>query len=86
MFSRRGDSVKKMRGFARVQVLLEIETTGGSWGHDCSLDQLYRQARENVLGQLNCVPVAEGARQKVMPLNWRVIDVPKIAAILVEES
>ncbi|MBC3411326.1 hypothetical protein HU720_08415 [Pseudomonas sp. SWRI51] len=39
-----------------AKVTLTIELTSlGSWGPDCTLDQVYRQAREAAIGRLNKV-------------------------------
>ncbi|VVN80648.1 hypothetical protein PS720_01071 [Pseudomonas fluorescens] len=35
-------------------VTLTIELSGlGSWGPDCKIDQVYRQAREEAVGRIN---------------------------------
>lgn len=36
---------------ATVQVTVEIEASG-SWGSDCSMDQIIRQASESAVGQI----------------------------------
>ncbi|QPN47330.1 hypothetical protein I5S86_10750 [Priestia aryabhattai] len=39
-----------------AKVTLTVELTNlGSWGPDCTLDQVYRQAREAAVGRLNKV-------------------------------
>lgn len=39
-----------------AKVTLTIELTNlGSWGPDCTIDQVYRQAREAAIGRLNKV-------------------------------
>ncbi|NSX21871.1 hypothetical protein HTV13_18850 [Pseudomonas putida] len=39
---------------AKVTITIEM-TNLGSWGPDCTLDQVYRQAREAAIGRLNNV-------------------------------
>ncbi|MBV4530957.1 hypothetical protein HU719_006000 [Pseudomonas sp. SWRI107] len=39
---------------AKVTITVEL-TNLGSWGPDCTLDQVYRQAREAAIGRLNRV-------------------------------
>jgi hypothetical protein len=37
---------------AKVTLTLELENLG-SWGPECQLDQVYRQAREAAVGRIN---------------------------------
>ncbi len=39
---------------AKVTITIEMMNLG-SWGPDCTLDQVYRQAREAAIGRLNKV-------------------------------
>ncbi|MFK0088726.1 hypothetical protein ACIQUS_15690 [Pseudomonas sp. NPDC090755] len=39
---------------AKVTITLELSSLG-SWGPDCTIDQVYRQAREAAIGRLNKV-------------------------------
>lgn len=39
---------------AKVTITVELSSLG-SWGPDCTIDQVYRQAREAAIGRLNKV-------------------------------
>ncbi|WP_110970821.1 hypothetical protein [Pseudomonas huaxiensis] len=39
---------------AKVTITIELSNLG-SWGPDCTIDQVYRQAREAAIGRLNKV-------------------------------
>lgn len=61
---------------ARATLTVEIYALG-SWGKDCQLDQVYKQAAEAAIGRLeNCKDLR----------NIRIIGKPIITAVLVEED
>lgn len=39
---------------AKVTITIELSSLG-NWGPDCTIDQVYRQAREAAIGRLNTV-------------------------------
>lgn len=46
---------KEISATAKVIITVEIDNTGGSWGKDCTVEQIHKQARQgamNRLGQL----------------------------------
>ena len=43
-------TTNKVKGSARVQVTVEV--TAGTWGDDCSIGQLYRQAEKDARDQI----------------------------------
>ncbi|WEK32914.1 MAG: hypothetical protein P0Y58_12210 [Candidatus Pseudomonas phytovorans] len=50
---------------AKVTITIEM-TNLGSWGPDCTLDQVYRQAREAAVGRLNKVLKDHVATTRIM--------------------
>jgi hypothetical protein len=71
---------------ARIQVTVEF-MVGDSWGGDCDLDQVYKQAREAAIHALQRGRIINGmttASAKPDTLATIVAD-PKITAILVEK-
>ncbi|WP_070096470.1 hypothetical protein [Pseudomonas sp. NBRC 111139] len=50
---------------AKVTITIEM-TNLGSWGPDCTLDQVYRQAREAAIGRLNNVFKAHVATTRIL--------------------
>jgi hypothetical protein len=60
------------KAIARIQVTVEV--TAGTWGGDCGIDQLYRQAASDALAKVSRLIGHEG----------RVYD-PKVIGILTEE-
>lgn len=43
---------QKARAVARVTVTLELKV-GGTWGSDCKIDQVYKQAKDSAMLLLN---------------------------------
>ncbi|WP_155634460.1 hypothetical protein [Burkholderia stagnalis] len=52
---------------ARVTVQLEVET--GSWGPECGLDQVYRQAAQSAEGKVRAAFGAEASRMEVRAVS-----------------
>lgn len=72
----RGGEVKpriRTTTFAKVQVTLEVPV--GSWGPECGLDQVYRQASEEALGKLRRITQLD---------RIRIVGVTKITAVSTE--
>ena len=65
---------KKLVATARVRVVLELQV--GSWGDDCPMAQVYRQAADSALEQ-----VRAGRLQAA-----RVLGEPEVVAILAEHE
>jgi hypothetical protein len=64
----------KTTTYARVQVTVEI-TAGGTWGQDCTLDQVFRQATEEAIGKI---------RRELERVD--IIGEPKVLAITTERT
>lgn len=63
---------KTVRAFAQVEVTLLI-ATGSTWGGDCSVDQVHRQAVEDALSKLS--RATNGTR------DFQVIGKPKVVRV-----
>lgn len=78
---------------ARVQVTLEITPSGGGWGKDCQLDQVYKQAREEAMRELSFLLqagkhgfVVKGSGCSITRhCNASVVGKPRVLAVVVEE-
>lgn len=66
----------KVRAIARVAVTVELVGAGGTWGGDCPLEQVHRQAAQDALLTLSSLIQKHG---------WHVVGEPKVVAILTEE-
>jgi predicted Zn-dependent protease len=62
---------------ATARVRLEIEYVAGSWGADCPLEQVYRQAARDAVEKLEAMAGKAG---------FRVVGTPRVTAILVEKE
>ena len=62
---------------ARVQVTVEI--VAGTWGNDCSLEQVYKQAGEDA-----CNKLTRALNPKDSAPIGRIVGTPKVLAVLVE--
>uniref|UniRef100_A0A6H1ZY58 Uncharacterized protein n=1 Tax=viral metagenome TaxID=1070528 RepID=A0A6H1ZY58_9ZZZZ len=62
---------------ARVEMTIEFELNGGSWGSDCKIDQVFNQATSDALHTI---------RKKMEGISIRIIGEPKITAIMVENK
>jgi hypothetical protein len=65
----------KISAYAKVTVTLEI-SAGSSWGLECKMDQIHKQAGEDVIGQLNRL-MGEGHLR-----GAKIIGIPKVLAIM----
>lgn len=70
--------MSKPRITAYARATLTVEVTGlGSWGPECSVDQIFRQASESAIGRIvNCRELR----------NVRIIGRPKITSVHTEET
>lgn len=67
---------------ARIQVTVELDIGGGGWSGNCPINQLYSQARRQALEDLERLTgLARSAG-----VGLRVINEPKVTAILVEDK
>jgi hypothetical protein len=67
---------KRTTASARVEVVIELPASG-SWGTDCSIDQIYRQAGSETLNKLRQVIRAEFGP------TAKVLGDPKVQAVVV---
>lgn len=65
-----------MGTYAKVTVTLEIPATS-NWGNNCQLDQVFKQAKDDVLGRL---------RHDLGQRGYTIIGEPKVAAVIAEEK
>ena len=68
---------KPVTASARVQVTVEVEAS--SWGGDCSIDQLYRQAGED--GKNRVIKALS-----VGNCQCKIIGEPKVIGVLTERQ
>lgn len=73
---------KKVGATARATVTVEIYGLG-SWGAECSLDQVHRQAAESAIGRLQ--QILDGARNGD-GRSIRIVGEPNVTAVLVEQE
>ena len=69
---------KKITAKARVQVTLDIECMGGTWGEECSIGQLQKQAAEDALNQLKSIFTKENVR------NISILGEPKVMGVITQ--
>lgn len=67
---------------ATVQLTLEINV-GDSWGGDCAMDQVYKQARDSAVGMIN---EALGASKERLQNRIKIVGTPSISAVVVERK
>ena len=67
---------KQINAKARVQITVEVEAS--SWGEDCSIGQLYKQAAESARGTL-IAALKPGEHGRVT-----IIGEPKVIGIITE--
>ncbi len=76
---------KKVKATSRVQVTVEIDT-GGSWGAECTVEQIQKQATDAARSALMKGLVLDlqkmGSDTKT---TARIMSEPKVIAVLVEE-
>lgn len=77
----------KVKTHARVTVTIEIPSTQ-VWNSNCDVEQIYKQAREEIIGVLRGAVVIDGLRGVPTPatISARIIGEPKVTAILVEDA
>lgn len=68
--------MSKLTSRARVQVTIDV-VVPDTWGADCPMDQIWKQARESALGVLE-----RGMPRALM----QIVGTPKVTAVLVEEE
>jgi len=77
---------KKIKATSRVTVTVEIDT-GGSWGADCTVEQVQKQAADSARAALMKGLVLDlNSMGKDTKTTARIVGEPKILAILVEEA
>jgi hypothetical protein len=69
----------KTMGRARVSVTIEVDL-GDAWGPDCSVEQIFKQAKESARNQID-----RATRNGGLP-GWRIVGEPKVTAILFEKE
>jgi hypothetical protein len=67
---------------ATVQLTLEIKV-GDSWGGDCAMDQVYKQARDSAVGMIN---EALRAGKPALQTRIKIVGTPSISAVVVERK
>ena len=68
---------KQINAKARVQITVEVEAS--SWGEDCSIGQLYKQAAETAIGI-----VRSGMLKQ--PTLWKLVGEPKVIGVITEAA
>lgn len=68
---------RKVKAKARVSVLLEVSLSD-TWGSDCQLDQVYKQAKDSAMNMIHRKMTGGGQR------DIRIIGDPKVTAILTQ--
>jgi len=76
-----------VRGTAVVTLTVEIDV-GSTWGSDCSLEQLMRQARVEAAEALRGGLVINDltASSATRPRHARIVGEPRVKAVIVEED
>lgn len=67
---------------ATVQLTLEIKV-GSGWGGDCSMDQVFKQARDEAVGAINN---ALSQARADLQNRIKIVDTPKIVAVAAERK
>jgi hypothetical protein len=67
----------KQTAKAKVQITLEVET--GTWGDDCSIGQLYKQAANDGLNAVRKLVSPDGNK-------FTIIGEPKVIGIITEKD
>lgn len=79
--------MNKIEARARVRVTVEIEIPGGAWGSDCTIDQVYKQAKETAIGTLRQGLIIDGLRQGNMAeARAMLIGDPYVTAVLADKQ
>lgn len=72
---------KKVKGIARVQITIELYA--GPWGDDCTLAQMYKQAAEDALVQVQRL---QTNRPPGGAVHFKILGEPKVVGVLTEED
>lgn len=67
---------------ATVQLTLEVQVSS-SWGGDCSMDQVFKQARDEAVGAINTA--LNGARESLQN-RIKIVGTPSIKAVAAERK
>ena len=67
---------------AVVHLTLEITVSSG-WGGDCSLDQVFKQAREEAVGKIN---TALAAGRETLRNEIKIVGTPLIQSVITERK
>lgn len=71
---------KKLVATARAIVVLEL-VIKDTWGHDCTVAQIHKQAKDAAVSRLRSLPERNGVEGKIT-----LVGEPDIKVILVEEA
>ncbi len=69
---------------AIVTLTIEIHHAGGSWGGDCPLSQVYKQAKDSALGAIQNLSNPQNAAD--LARRIRVVGEPTVKAVTVEQE
>lgn len=67
---------------AIVQLTLEVQVSS-SWGGDCSMDQVFKQARDEAVGSINA---ALGSAREGLQSRIKIVGTPSIKAVAAERK
>lgn len=74
-------SQSETSAYARVKLEVEI-SVNSSWGGDCSIDQVHRQAAEEAIGFIE----NKVCREADIRLRMKIVGQPIISAVIVERK
>ncbi len=78
----------KVSAYATVDVTLRIQVPD-SWGEDCTVAQVHKQAKESALGVLRSALAVDGWSNGIAPKNCPRVETvgePKVKAITTEKA
>lgn len=67
---------------AIVQLTLEVQVSS-SWGGDCSMDQVFKQARDEAVGAINN---ALGEARQSLQNRIKIVGTPSVKAVAAERK
>lgn len=70
---------KQVKAIARVQVTLELYA--GSWGDDCTVAQMHKQAADSALEQVHRLQTSRPGS-----VHFKIHGEPKVVGVLTEEE
>jgi hypothetical protein len=73
---------KPIRATARVRITIEIGPDD-TWGSDCTVEQIMKQAKESALGRLDKLMHGTLPRDR-HPQEFRIVAAPEVTAVLVD--